>query len=285
MILECTMTHLPTAKTEAWMRYTVFTRVGPLAVWERGHGAAVVLRHGIFFDHTMWDHQAELLAHNYRVIVIDAPGHGDSGDPSRAYSLADDAQATIQILDFFGLDAAVLIGHSWGGMSAVRTALAAPDRVRALALINTPLESSSMLGRLRYALLCVLMLLLGLPRWYSAQITKTMFSDTSRRNNPTLTRSLQLRLAASARLPLARAMDAVLVRADTVLDHLGSLTQPVMVLAGDEDYVLPQATRDALASLVSQASIATIAGKHVLPLEQPVETGRRLEQFLTEVEP
>jgi len=271
--------------TGTWMRHLVPTTAGLLAVWERGGGPAVVLRHGIFFDHTLWAGQADALAGSRRVIAIDAPGHGESGDIGHAYSLAEDALATLDVLDHLGIESASLVGHSWGGMSAVRTALAAPERIRALALINTPLEPSSIAGRARYGLLRAIVTAVGAPAWFGAQVAVAMFSDASRRDMAELTPSLQHRLAQVSRKPLARAMDAVLVRPDSVLDRLDALTQPVMVLAGEEDYVLPRTTRDALARLVPQPTINTVPGKHVLPLEQPADTLRRLEAFLPGARP
>lgn len=268
-----------TTGTTSWTRHTIATTVGPLAVWESGTGPAVVLRHGIFFDHTMWDQQASSVAQTHRVIAIDSPGHGESGDPGRSYTLEEDALATVDVLDRLDISTATLIGHSWGGMSAVRTAIASPNRVSALALIDTPLEPSSTLGRMRYGLLGATIVAIGAPAWYSAQVAIAMFSETSRRSIPSLTTDLQVWLAAARRLPLARAMDAVLVRPNTVIERVGVLHQPIMVLAGDEDYVLTPSTRDVLARL-HDVTIDTIPGKHVLPLEQPAETRRRLEMFL-----
>ncbi len=269
-----------TTSITPWTRRIIATTVGSLAVWESGTGPAVVLRHGIFFDHTLWDQQAASLARTHRVIAIDSPGHGESGDPGRSYTLTDDAHATVQVLDHLDVGTATLVGHSWGGMSAARTALAAPDRVSALALIDTPLERSSTLGRMRYGLLRATVVAMGAPAWYSAQVAVAMFSETSRRSIPSLTTNLQMQLAGMRRLPLARAMDAVLVHPDTVLERVGSLHQPILVLAGDEDYVLTPRTRDVLARL-NDVTIDTVPGKHVLPLEQPAETLRRLEMFLT----
>jgi pimeloyl-ACP methyl ester carboxylesterase len=240
-----------------------------------------VLRHGIFFDSTMWDGQVDALARTHRVLAIDSPGHGESADPGRPYTLADDARATLEVMDRLGVDDAALVGHSWGGMSAVRAALAAPHRVSAVALLDTPLEPSPAFGRLRYGLLTALVMAVGAPAWYGAQVASAMFSETSRRAMPWLTTDLQGRLARARRLSLARAMDAVLLRPDTVLDRVGALRQPVLVLAGDDDYVLTPTTRDVLAKLPG-VGIGTIPGKHVLPLEQPAETRRRLKLFLDE---
>lgn len=265
-------------------RHDVATDVGTLAVWESGAGDAVVLRHGIFFDHELWRHQAEALAETHRVIAIDAPGHGLSGRTPRRYTLAEDARATLEVLDALGVDRAVLVGHSWGGMSAVRTALAAPERVRGLGLIDSPLEPSSPLGRVRYAALAALLLAIGTPSFYGSQVALSMFGAETRARRADLTADLQRLLSSRPRRDLVRAMDAVLVNPDTVLERLGELAQPIMVLAGDDDYVLPPTTRDALARLTPHATVDTIPGLHTLPLEQPEETTARLREFLRRVD-
>lgn len=274
------MNHPTRTESARWTRRTIDTSVGPLAVWETGVGPAVVFRHGIFFDHSLWSGQVNDIAQSHRVVIIDGPGHGASGDSGRRYSLADDANATLQILSSLEVDRATLIGHSWGGMSHVRTAIAAPDRVAALVLVDTPLEPSSRLGKLRYRALRALVQLFGAPPWYGAQVANAMFSETSQRANPALVTDLQEMLVRSARAPLMRAMDAVLVRPDTVLERMSGLAMPILILAGDEDYVLPPSTLDALAQVAPHAIVEVIPGKHVLPLEQPAEVTRRIEEFL-----
>jgi N-formylmaleamate deformylase len=81
---------------------------------------SALLLHGITSSAQSWVRVAPALANRYRVYALDMRGHGDSIKPSRgAYSLrhtADDAAAFIDIL---GLERPVLIGHSWGGATAM----------------------------------------------------------------------------------------------------------------------------------------------------------------------
>jgi N-formylmaleamate deformylase len=81
---------------------------------------SALLLHGITSSAQSWVRVAPALANRYRVYALDMRGHGDSIKPSRgAYSLrhtADDAAAFIDIL---GLVRPVLIGHSWGGATAM----------------------------------------------------------------------------------------------------------------------------------------------------------------------
>ncbi len=81
---------------------------------------AMVLLHGITSSAQSWVRVGPSLADRYRVYALDMRGHGDSIKPSRgAYSLrhtADDALAFIATL---GLKRPVLMGHSWGGATAI----------------------------------------------------------------------------------------------------------------------------------------------------------------------
>ena len=87
---------------------------------ERTELPSVVLLHGVTSSAQSWVRVGPALADRYRVYALDMRGHGDSIKPARgAYSLrhsADDAMAFIEAL---GLERPVLIGHSWGGATAI----------------------------------------------------------------------------------------------------------------------------------------------------------------------
>jgi 2-succinyl-6-hydroxy-2,4-cyclohexadiene-1-carboxylate synthase len=74
-----------------------------------------------------------------RTLAPDLRGHGESShapDPSR-YTLARCAQDVLGLLDALGVERCDLLGHSMGGMIALRFALAHPERVASLVLMNT----------------------------------------------------------------------------------------------------------------------------------------------------
>jgi N-formylmaleamate deformylase len=87
---------------------------------ERTEVPSVLLLHGITSSAQSWARVGPELATHYRVYALDMRGHGESiKPPSGAYSLrqtADDARAFIEALD---LDRPILIGHSWGGATAI----------------------------------------------------------------------------------------------------------------------------------------------------------------------
>lgn len=87
---------------------------------ERFELPAAVLLHGITSSAPAWVRVGPALADRYRVFALDMRGHGDSiKPPAGVYSLrhtADDAAAFIEAL---GLERPLLMGHSWGGATAI----------------------------------------------------------------------------------------------------------------------------------------------------------------------
>ena len=102
-----------------------------------GEGELIVLHHATGFCAATWAPIALALSDRYRVVAVDARGHGDStfvlpeGDPE-AYHwsvLADDFQSAMkEILDFTGADRAKLaLGHSFGGAVVLSVAQRQPE--------------------------------------------------------------------------------------------------------------------------------------------------------------
>ncbi|MFI2189975.1 alpha/beta fold hydrolase [Streptomyces sioyaensis] len=102
---------------------------GHLVYRDVGSGQPLVLLHGGFLDHGMWDDQVPVLAPGYRVIAPDARGHGGSSNASKPFRHTDDLAALLRHLD---VGPAILVGLSMGGAIAVDTALEHPNLVRAL---------------------------------------------------------------------------------------------------------------------------------------------------------
>jgi pimeloyl-ACP methyl ester carboxylesterase len=101
---------------------------------EAGTGPALVLLHAGIADRSMWaEHLPPLAAAGFRVIAPDLPGFGES--PEGAGPLAP-WQDVLGLLDALGIEDAALAGDSFGAAVALRVAVVAPERVRALALVS-----------------------------------------------------------------------------------------------------------------------------------------------------
>jgi pimeloyl-ACP methyl ester carboxylesterase len=108
-----------------------------LAVHEwPGTGPAIVCIHGLTANHVCWRSAADILAPRHRLIAYDLRGRGDSDKPPAGYSLDQHGLDLGALLDHFGLRKAVLMGHSLGAHIALKFAVAHPERVSKLVLVD-----------------------------------------------------------------------------------------------------------------------------------------------------
>ncbi|SNR32265.1 alpha/beta fold hydrolase [Hymenobacter mucosus] len=111
-----------------------YMNVAPTA---RANGRTVVLLHGKNFFGAYWRETIKALAAaGFRVIVPDQIGFGKSDKPDIHYSFHQLARNTKHILDTLGIQKAVVVGHSMGGMLATRFALMYPAATEKLVLEN-----------------------------------------------------------------------------------------------------------------------------------------------------
>jgi 3-oxoadipate enol-lactonase len=80
-----------------------------------GEGGAILLIHGQPFNRSMWDDQKAVLAQNYRLIIPDLRGYGESGISEGIVLLDELALDLIHLLEQLGIKKAVIIGLSMGG--------------------------------------------------------------------------------------------------------------------------------------------------------------------------
>jgi pimeloyl-ACP methyl ester carboxylesterase len=103
------------------------------------NGKSIVLLHGKNFNGAYWEETATRLAaqEGFRVIIPDQIGFGKSSKPaSFQYTFQQLAFNTVAILDSLGIEKTSVLGHSMGGMLAVRFALMFPERTEKLILAN-----------------------------------------------------------------------------------------------------------------------------------------------------
>jgi 4,5:9,10-diseco-3-hydroxy-5,9,17-trioxoandrosta-1(10),2-diene-4-oate hydrolase len=107
-----------------------------LAYNDDGSGPAIVCLHAIGHGAGDFVSLRERLRSRYRVIALDWPGQGNSGDDRIPASAARYTELLSAFLDALGVEPAVLLGNSIGGAAAMRYAATHPARVRALVLAN-----------------------------------------------------------------------------------------------------------------------------------------------------
>jgi pimeloyl-ACP methyl ester carboxylesterase len=102
-----------------------------------GSGPPVIFAHGFLMDREMFAPQVEALRATHRVITWDERGFGETEYDDEPFTYWDSAADCLGLLDHLGIDQAVVGGMSQGGFVSLRAALTAPERVRALILLDT----------------------------------------------------------------------------------------------------------------------------------------------------
>src|SRR5215472_17149103 len=101
-----------------------------------GAGPPLVFVHEAIADSGMWEPQWRSFAHRYRLLRLDLAGFGRT--PIERLPLTH-ARDVVALLDELGMASAVLVGGSMGGRVALEVAVARPDLVRALVLMDAGL--------------------------------------------------------------------------------------------------------------------------------------------------
>jgi pimeloyl-ACP methyl ester carboxylesterase len=103
-----------------------------------GQGEPLVLIHGGLTTIGEMQEWVELLAKTRQVIAVEMQGHGRTPDTDRPMTFRTMGDDIAALLDYLKIPTADLVGHSFGGASAIRTAIQHPDKVRRLVVISSP---------------------------------------------------------------------------------------------------------------------------------------------------
>jgi pimeloyl-ACP methyl ester carboxylesterase len=116
-----------------------FAEIGDVRVrwFEGGEGEPVLLVHGLGGAAANWTLVAPALAERHRVLVPDLPGHGGSGPPPPQADLRAFADRLAELLERADAAPAAVVGHSMGGVVAMRLAARHPSLVSSLALFES----------------------------------------------------------------------------------------------------------------------------------------------------
>jgi pimeloyl-ACP methyl ester carboxylesterase len=99
---------------------------------------ALLFVHGWCCDHSFFAPQHEHFPSRHRVVSVDLRGHGGSDAPVQAYTMAGFADDLAWLCGEIGVERAVVVGHSMGGLVTLALAESRPDLVRAAVLVDMP---------------------------------------------------------------------------------------------------------------------------------------------------
>jgi pimeloyl-ACP methyl ester carboxylesterase len=113
------------------------TSVATVSYADEGSGPPILLLHAALHDRTDYSSVNQALGRGRRVIALDWPGHGESPSVDEPPGAVQFGDLAVDFVDQLDLHNVVVIGNSVGGYAACRLAMARPDRVAGVVLVNT----------------------------------------------------------------------------------------------------------------------------------------------------
>jgi 3-oxoadipate enol-lactonase len=240
-----------------------------------GEGPPVILSHGFLMDREMFAPQVEVLSGEFRVITWDERGFGETEFDGEPFTYWDSARDCLGLLDHLGIEQAVLGGMSQGGFLSLRAALLAPERVRALVLIDTQAGGEDPERLPAYRQMQATWLEHGPVDDLANAIASLIIGD------PVLSESWIAKWKA-LQLDSMRAPADCLFERDDITDRLGQISCPAIVFHGTADASIEMDRAQALCSgLAGCEGVVRIEGApHVSNLTHPDEVNGPLLDFL-----
>lgn len=254
-----------------------------LAYSDRGNGLPLVLIHGFPLNRKMWRPQAEALAKaGCRVITPDLRGFGASGVTSTTLSMGTYADDIVALMDYLGIDKAVVGGMSMGGYVLLNLLERYPERVAAPIFIATKAGGDDDAGKAKRTALAEACHDQGITPVVEA-FRKVLFAPATLTDNPDLVGEVLAWMNATDPRGAGNALIAMRERKDYAA-LLGLVNQPTLVIGGDQDQAIPLDNSRAIAEGVPGSQLCIISGAgHILNLEQPGRFNKAILEFLAEL--
>lgn len=249
---------------------------------------AIVLLHGSNADLHTWDAWTAALKGQYRVVRYDQIGHGLTGpSPTGDYSRAAFSADVGKVADKLGLGRFVLAGNSMGGGIALDYALAHPERLNGLVLVDA--AGAPQLGKAKGNIGFTIARMPGLRNLMTRITPRSVIEKSLHQtvaNQAIVTPTMVDRYWELLRYPGNRR--ATMERFSLGFEHaapaqLARLRVPTLILWGEKDPLIPLASGKWLAQHIPGARMIVYPGIGHIPMEEAAQASvGDLERWLTE---
>ncbi len=244
-----------------------------------GSGPPVVLLHPFPANHDLWKPAAQAILSNYRVILPDLRGHGDSGIGNGPATMEKHAADVAQVLDHAEVARAPFVGVSIGGYVLFEFWRRFRARVDALMLCNTKAQADTPEARASRLQAAADVLERGTEPFFEAMLPKLM-GKTTLRTRPDLAEGALRMMRSMSPEGVAMVQRGMAERPDS-MEILKTINVPTLLVTGAEDVLTGLAEAELMRQNIpgSQMKVIDRAG-HYSPWEQPEEVGRLVRTFL-----
>jgi pimeloyl-ACP methyl ester carboxylesterase len=229
-------------------------------------GLPLIFLHGNGLTLEYWDGLMAALEGRHR-ISLDLIGHGKSDRPRVDYDKVTHERYLLGFLDALGIDRAVVVGHSLGGIMALWTGFSSPGRIAAIAALQTP----DTVNAIAFDPARAAVMKPGLLNAVAKAISETSLAKSALRR-----RHLRQNLGFMSSVFGAEFSDV-----------LPRIAQPTLISNSPGDSIVAYSSRETYLGLLPNAVAIDlpIDADHHAPRERPKETAAVLCEFLDRVDP
>lgn len=239
----------------------------------------IVMVNGLADEKESWGYQTpDFVAAGYRVLTFDNRGVGQSDKPAGPYTTKQFAADTKALVDALGITGFHLVGTSMGGMISQEYAIAYPGDLKSVTLSSTYAAPGPFCTRMfrmwedMAPKLGVAFVMRDVTLW---AFTVPFFE----------TREAELQEFEAAMAAIAQPLEAYLAQLSSIITHdttdrIGSITTPTLVIAGEEDILIPVTLSKRLHAAIPGAEWRTTPGGHASVWEHPAAFNQAVLEFI-----
>ncbi|WP_288446724.1 alpha/beta hydrolase [uncultured Chryseobacterium sp.] len=250
---------------------TVNNRQVHIQELNRGAEQTVVLIHGMFSNLSIYYFNiAPVLARHFHVVMYDLKSHGMSERFLDGYDLDNMSSDLIGLIDDLQLEKVHLVGYSFGGLIALKTALEYPDRINQLVVMEAPdpqdEKARNIIDEYSKEFL----------EHYVANFTDTTKVQMGKRQMEKNHRMYEFLFNQTS-------IKADMIREKHFLGEtdFSKLAASTLLLYGADSNCRP--TGEWLQSQISQSELELIPGDHNIPIQEPQRIAETIAQFLSKI--
>jgi 3-oxoadipate enol-lactonase len=244
--------------------------------------SVIIFIHGFPFNKSMWNLQVEPLKDNYRLIMYDIRGHGNSDAGNEVFSIDLFANDLIGLMDALKIDKAILCGLSMGGYIALNAMGKYHERFDALILSDTQCIADTSEAKEKRMRAIESIKYTGVEK-YAEESIKNFFSPESFLTKGKEIADVREMIVKTSEQSLCSTLLALSVRKETC-HILPEIKVPVLIMVGNEDKITPPAAARFMHEKIEGSFLKIIdhAG-HLSNLENPGEFNVQLKKFVASV--
>ncbi len=224
----------------------------------------LVLVHAVGTDLSLWDRVVPGLNERFQVLRYDLRGHGGTDAPASAFTMPELAADLIKLTEHVGWTQFSICGLSVGALTAMEATLAAPERVKSLALISAAGSIAPPPGG--WAERARMVKEQGMEPLASSMVER-MFSASFRERDDPMMHTLRTVLLATE--PRGYAACVTALAGVDFSSRLAQIACPALVIRGSNDMLLSPTAAQSLADGLPNSKLVEVDAAHFPPVEDP----------------